>query len=332
MKKTSSDSDRRAPLVSIAVPVYNGEAFMEECLQSILDQTFMDWECVVVNNRSTDGTAGIIQKFVDLDPRFRLVDCEEFVGLIDNWNRLYPNISEGSRYFKVVQADDFLYPESIEEMVGVMEEHENVGMCSSYRIDGLKIDGGGLNYYDGPVFPGKELLIRHLKNEIDITGAMTTLIFRKSDLEKLPTFPKVFDDRDYHVDTLLGHEMMNIADVGFVFKVLTFTRVHEAADTVTTAVRFNTFRYSRENRLHRFKELDPEIGKLYREHRLSYAYYMFKQKIRNNKKCIEWHNQYLTRRFSFGETLEAVLLYNGISWRLLSPLRRKRAKFADNLN
>jgi len=332
MIEGNSTKDIAAPLVSIAVPVYNGDEFIEECLQSILDQSFTDWECVVVNNRSTDRTAAIVQEFTDRDPRFQLVDCEDFVGLVDNWNRLYPHIAEGSKYFKVVQADDYLYPESIGEMVKVMEAHEGVGMCSSYRIDGLKIDGGGLNFYNGPVFPGKELLVRHLNNEIDISGSVTTLMFRKSDLEKLPTFPKIFDDRDYHVDTLLAYEMMNIADVGFVFQVLSITRVHEGADTVRIAEKFNTFRFSQEYRFHRFKELHPDLEKLYRDRRLSYAYYLFSQKIRNNRECIEWHNQYLTRKFSLGETLKAVLLNNGLSYRLMSLFRKRRSQNTNNLN
>jgi len=323
---------KAAPLVSIAVPVYNGEEFMEECLQSILDQSFTDWECVVVNNRSTDRTAEIVQQFVDRDPRFRMVDCEDFVGLIENWNRLYPHIDEGSKYFKVIQADDYVYSECIGEMVTVMEAHGNVGMCSSYRIDGLKIDGGGLNYYDGPVFSGKDLLIRHLKSEIDISGSVTTLMFRKSDLEKLPTFPKIFDDRDYHVDTLLAYEMMNIADVGFVFKMLSITRVHEGAYTVTTAEKFQTFQFSQEYRFHRFKELHPDLEKRYRDHRLSYAYYLFKQRIKGNRKCIEWHNQYLTRKFSFIETLKAVLINNGISFRVKSFFGNERSRNTYNLN
>ena len=82
MTQSSAISAKKAQLVSITVPVYNGEAFMEECLQSILNQTFKDWECVVVNNRSTDRTADIVQDFVNRDTRFRLVDCEDFVGLI----------------------------------------------------------------------------------------------------------------------------------------------------------------------------------------------------------------------------------------------------------
>lgn len=324
MSSTEINEKTKGPLVSVAVPVYNGEDFIEECLESIRVQTFPDWECVVVNNRSTDRTAEIVREFTVADNRFRLVDCEEFLPLIENWNRLYPNISGESRYLKIVQADDFIYPEALEEMVKVMEQYPNVGMCTSYRIDGFDVNCGGLNYYDGPVFSGKELLYRHLKSEIDISGSVTTPLFRKSVLEKLPTFPKIFDELDYHVDTLLVFEMMNIADVGFVFKVLSLTRWHEGADTVRTAVKYRTFLCSKEYRLFRFKQVFPDLEADYRKHRLSYAYFLLKKKVKGHKDCLDWHKKYLQREFTFSEYFLAFILNNGISWRLRAPFRKKR--------
>jgi len=322
--QSNSDHLKQEPIVSVAVPVYNGEAFIEECLLSILNQTFLDWECIIVNNASTDGTIDIVRKFVDLDERFKLIDREEFVSLVDNWNRLYQYISKESLYLKVVQADDIIYPESLEEMVSLMEKNLNVGICSSYRIEGFDVNCDGLNIFDGPVFSGKELLYRHLKSEIDITGSVTTPLFRKQFLKKLPTYPKIFDDRDYHMDTLLAYEMMLISDVGFVFKILSLTRVHEGADTVQTAVKYRTFLCSKENRLYRFKQVFKELNSDYRSHRLTYAYFLFKERLKGHKDCLEWHKEQLLRPFSISERIQAVVLYNGIIWRLLSPFKNRR--------
>jgi glycosyltransferase involved in cell wall biosynthesis len=320
------------PVVSVGVPVYNGERFMEACLKSIQDQTLTRWECVVVNNRSTDGTAEIVQKFVDADPRFRLFTYEEFAPVERNWNRLYRHVSEGSEYFKVVQADDIIYPEALEEMVGVMDRYPQTGMCSSYRINGLEVDCDGLNYFDGSVFSGRELLHRHLKGEIDITGAMTTPLFRRSVIERLPTFPDVFDETDYHLDTLLCYEMMHLADVAFVYKVLSITRWHEEAGTMKT-VRLKTFMNGQENRLQRFKEFYPDLEPMYRDHRLIYAYTLFKQRLLGNRETLQWHRKYLKRPFTFPEKLKAILLKNGLVWRISRLFsRRKGASPAANLN
>ena len=332
-KEPQNNQAAASPLVSVAVPVYNGAAFIEDCLESILNQTFTDWQCIVVNNRSTDGTAGIVQRFQQMDPRFKLIHYDEFVPLVDNWNRLYSNISHDSVYLKVVQADDIIYPEALEEMVGILEAHPEAGLCTSYRIDGLKIDGGGLNYFRGPVFPGKELLYRHLKSEIDISGSVTTPLFRKSVLEKLPTFPKIFDDLDYHMDTLLVYEIMNMTDIAFVFKVLSVTRVHEGADTVQTAVRFRTFACSKEYRLSKFRHLSPDLEKVYRRHRLSYAYFLIKERLKGHRDCIEWHKKHMVNSIQFREYVLALLVNNGISWRLLAPFRRRSGKHdSSNIN
>lgn len=328
-----TNNKKPAPLVSIAVPVYNGEGFMDDCLNSILAQTFTDWECVVVNNCSTDRTREIVSGFVEMDDRFKLVDAEDFVGLVENWNRLYPNISSGSTYLKVVQADDIIYPESIEEMVAVMEAHQNVGVCSSYRIDGFHVNCDGLNYFDGPVFSGRELLLRHLKNELDIAGSVTTPLFRKSVLEKLPTFPLIFDEKDYHIDTLLVYELMKLSDVGFVFKVLSLTRIHEGADTVLTAVRFNTFLCAQDYRFWRFKDLFPELKHAYRSHRITYAYFLFKEGLKGHRDCLDWHRKYLVNKFTTMEKIQGILLGNGISWRLRKLFGRSGQKTSGlNLN
>jgi len=60
----------KTPLISIAVPAYNAEKYIEECLNSILNQTFQDWECIIVNDGSTDNTLAIIENFAAKDERF----------------------------------------------------------------------------------------------------------------------------------------------------------------------------------------------------------------------------------------------------------------------
>jgi len=60
----------KPPLISIAIPAYNAEKYIEECLNSILNQTFQDWECIIVNDGSTDNTLAIIENFVAKDKRF----------------------------------------------------------------------------------------------------------------------------------------------------------------------------------------------------------------------------------------------------------------------
>ena len=98
------------PLVNIGVPVYNGAEYLEECLYSIFNQTYKNWECFIINNQSTDETPVIGTKFEQLDSRFKLVTNESFVEMITNFNNALKYISKEAVYFKVVCADDWLYP------------------------------------------------------------------------------------------------------------------------------------------------------------------------------------------------------------------------------
>ena len=67
------------PLVSVVTPVYNGAAFVSECIESVLAQTYENWEYVIVDNCSTDGTAEIAAGYASSDPRIRLVANDRFL-------------------------------------------------------------------------------------------------------------------------------------------------------------------------------------------------------------------------------------------------------------
>ena len=103
-------NDKTEPFVAIGVPVYNGEKYLEECLNSILNQTYKNWECVIVNNQSTDNSVKIAEKLTKIDQRFKLITHPEFVDVTSNFNNTLKYSKEGI-YFKVVCADDWLFPE-----------------------------------------------------------------------------------------------------------------------------------------------------------------------------------------------------------------------------
>lgn len=320
------------PLVSIGVPVFNGGEYLFECLNSIKNQTFTDWECVIVNNCSTDNSVEIAKAFTKTDHRFVLLNYDDYAQIVQNWNRIIPNISNNTRYLKVVQADDWIFPQSLELMVALMEEYPNVGVCSSYRIDGCIVNCDGLDINKGPVYKGKELLIRHLNDEIDISGATSTPLFRISDLKKLDTFPNIYNEEEYHVDTRLFYEMMHLADVGFVFQVLNYTRIHDSAETVKLCHKVNTYLNGREQRLFRFKEFFPQLEKAYTEHRKKYAYFLLKERIKGRKDSILWHKKFLKRKITFMEYLRGLIELNGLTTRLLGLFKKKRKVTTIKIN
>lgn len=115
---------RTGPTVSIGIPVYNGGAFFLDCLESVACQTFGDFEVIISDNASTDGTADVARSFTERDPRFRYVRYERNMGAAANWNRVV-ELATGT-YFKWLAADDLIGPTYIERCLAVLEQEPDV--------------------------------------------------------------------------------------------------------------------------------------------------------------------------------------------------------------
>lgn len=119
-----------APAVSIGVPVYNGERYLEGCLRNLLDQTFKDFEIVISDNASKDGTAGICRRLAGEDSRVKYHREEANRGATWNFNRVL-ELSRG-RYFKWAAYDDLIAPDYLETCIRSLEE--NPGDIIGYGI------------------------------------------------------------------------------------------------------------------------------------------------------------------------------------------------------
>lgn len=117
----------KGPRVTIAVPVYNGEQFLQESIDSIVAQTFSDYEVIISDNASTDRTAEICREYAERDPRVRYVRQERNVGLARNYEHLV-RLASGE-YFKLVNADDLCDPRLVDECVKVLDAHPEVVLC-----------------------------------------------------------------------------------------------------------------------------------------------------------------------------------------------------------
>ena len=112
------------PKVSIGLPVYNGEDFLEEAVDSILAQTYADLELVISDNASTDGTERICQDFAARDSRVRYYRSDENLGASWNFNRVF-ELANGD-YFKWAAHDDRCEPEYLERCVEVLDENPEI--------------------------------------------------------------------------------------------------------------------------------------------------------------------------------------------------------------
>ena len=131
------------PTISVVTPFYNTAEYLAQCIDSVLDQTFDDFEYVLVDNHSTDGGGELARSYADKDERIRVFSPPEFLSQCDNFNFALRQMSPTSAYCKMVLADDWLYPQCLAEMVALAEAHPNIGLVSSYSLAGTELWGAG---------------------------------------------------------------------------------------------------------------------------------------------------------------------------------------------
>jgi glycosyltransferase involved in cell wall biosynthesis len=208
------------PLVSVVTPVYNGAEYLEECMESVLSQTYAYWEYKVVDNASTDATPEIVERFAERDSRVQHVRFEDHVPANANHNRAFEAIAAESEFCKVVQADDWLYPECLERMVGVAVTSDDVSLVSAYRLWDREVDLVGVPY-TRDVVSGREILRQSLLGGPYVTGAPTALLYRSRFVRERTPF---YEEGLLHADTEAAYWLMTRGDFAGVHQVLTFAR------------------------------------------------------------------------------------------------------------
>jgi glycosyltransferase involved in cell wall biosynthesis len=216
------------PLVSVVTPVHNGAEYLVECIESVLNQTYENWEYVIVENCSTDDTLEIAHRYGARDPRVRVVVADVFVGPIENQNRAVREISPASKYTKVLHADDWLFPECLERMVDLAESNPTVGVVSAYRLEETRVTLDGLPH-SITVLPGREAARSTLlANPYPFLFGSPSSVLIRSDLIRGRN-PFYNEDNPWNEDTEACLESLKVSDFGFVHQVLTFSRRPEGS-------------------------------------------------------------------------------------------------------
>ena len=117
----------KTPTISIGLPVYNGEPYLTEALDSLRDQTFSDFEIIICDNASTDDTEKICRHYTQLDPRIRYYRNAKNIGAAGNFNSTFKR-SRG-KYFKWAAHDDLLGKDYLLRCVEWLEEDPSAVFC-----------------------------------------------------------------------------------------------------------------------------------------------------------------------------------------------------------
>jgi glycosyltransferase involved in cell wall biosynthesis len=320
------------PLVSVITPVYNGEAYIAQCIESILNQTYSNWEYIIVNNRSTDGTLLIVEKYTN-DPRVRVETNSDFLPIIANHNRAFSLISLDSKYCKVVSADDWIFPEALSRMVSVAESHPSIGLVGSYQLSGGNdvwyVRNHGLPY-SSTVIPGRDMGRAHIlgPRPLDVFGNPTSTLYRADLVRSTDRF---YPNETAEADRSACFATLRQSDYGFVHQVLSYERIHQVRETATSQ-RLNAYLSSKIRDLTAYgsyylseEELNTCIGELIEEY---YGYLASNALRLQGRQFWEYHAGKLR---DVGYPLNKIRLSKAIVTKVLFAPSRALARFRQGV-
>lgn len=217
----------KQPLVSIVMPAYNGDRFIETAIRSVIAQTLTDWELIVMDDGSQDSTVDIAQRMAKEDSRIAVVRNEANMGVAKTRNRGM-DLAAGS-YVALLDCDDVWYPEKLEKQVALAQKTGADVVYCSYAI----VDASGSKKCDDFLVPETTDFDAFLTKSV--ISCSTVLMSRKI-VEKYR-----FDGSYYHEDLALWLKLLNdgylacgVRDVLAAYRVMDGTR---ASNKLKSAVR-----------------------------------------------------------------------------------------------
>lgn len=208
-----------SPMITVVTPFHNSAATLARAIDSVLSQQDADFEYILADNRSTDGSSEIARACAARDRRIRYRHFDEFIPQGPNYNRALRLVSAGARFVKVVQADDFILPGCLTRMADLGLRHPRVGVIGAFRELEGTIDPSPDTLLP-EVSDGREVCRNGLRGGLLPFGSPTSVMYRADLVRARADFytPGAFFD-----DTDAAMELLQVSDFGFVREVLTHT-------------------------------------------------------------------------------------------------------------
>lgn len=223
MTETRANDMPSSAMVSVVTPVYNTEEYLAECIESVLDQTFENFEYILADNCSSDGTRGIAEAYARRDSRIKLFLFDEHLPQLANYNRALKLTDPDADYCKVVQADDILFQNCLAEMVRLADTDDGIGMVGAYTLLQDRVYLDGMDFSES-VIPGHEMCRRYLMDGPYQLGSPTTSMFRMTEVKSRPDF---YPETSVVGDADVAIQVLSDSKFGMVHQVLSVARVRE---------------------------------------------------------------------------------------------------------
>lgn len=282
-----SDNAARSPAVSVCIAVRNCETYIGSAIDSVLRQRHDDFEVVVVDNASTDGTVAVVRSI--RDDRLRLVENPVNVGPCHNWNRAIEEAR--GRYVKVFGADDILYPDCLAEQAAVLDADQGRAValvcCPRDIIDSrgrvMMRSRGWTTRGTSLRLTGREAMRRMARAGRNLIGEPLTTMFRRDDALRLGGFdPAVYATLPFCLDWDFWCRLLQGGDLVINARALGAFRVNEGSESLTLVGQFarndrDFIRSLRDRGMAEVGALDLALGsaRAWRDACLRRAFYAF---------------------------------------------------------
>lgn len=233
------------PLVSICIPVYNGEKFIDETVLCCINQTYKNLEIIFSDNCSTDNTLARIRAFND--PRIKIYSNETNIGLVGNYRKVFTYAT--GKYIAFLGADDGMELDTVEKEVAIMEseKHKNVVLVNSYiqiiNDESKTVFTKKFIFGGGPLSAYWGIRSNFLYGSNTI-GEPNGSLFKKEAYDKIPE-PKFRNGNTWTLDLDMKFELMLLGDSYMIPEPLGKFRI-SSQSTSNKELRFSQARLFRE--------------------------------------------------------------------------------------
>jgi len=213
------------PLVTIGVPVYNGERFLGKCLDSLLSQTFRNFVLLISDNASTDGTQEICRRYSQADSRIRYHRNRANVGMYGNFNLILA--SAHTRYVKLANADDYWAPAMLGDCLEQLESDPSLALCYPRAVL-VAEDGSEIRRYEHPLHlmdDDPAARFRRVLTELGLVNQLMGVIRTEAVRSALPLMSHTLADRVFLAELSLYGKIMELPKYHY------FRRFHEGSSS-----------------------------------------------------------------------------------------------------
>lgn len=265
-------------MISIIIPTYNRESYIAESLESLINQSYTDWECIIVDDGSTDDTEVLIKKYTESDRRFSFYKRPSIMLKGANSCRNFGFSKSKGSYIKFLDSDDLLTEDCLEKQSNILNSNPQIKVCFSYG-----------RYFDNDTKELKELWSRnkeyddylygHITN--NIRWAVSDPLWKKSIFSEPPFKEGLMNSQEWlmHGEALLKlqrEEVFNLQE--------TFTLIRRGNERMSASQSSNYYKNQKLSRVFLMKKLllNNKYKFVYYFELLKqiivYRYWQFKQK------------------------------------------------------